>query len=414
MGIKYVSEYLILNIFFFYIIIRFMAIFFVDDREEKKIKMLILIFSYLINSICYLLLNNLIVNMITSIISIFLISCLYKSSWLKRAIVTFMIYFVATIIGQYTLGERLGIVNNITSYFMIFILEVVIEKYIQLKYDYFGSYSTVIIAAGVPISSLLIICVLVVNRIDNEAVIVIVSMGLLFVNMLVFKLYDILFSTYEQKYKNDVLEREINEYREQLVLIKKSQTKINALKHDFKHHILALTKLSSTQDYNGIIEYLNNIKTFILDEKTYVDSGNNDIDSILNYFIQNAKNKNIEVLVNIKIGKEMKINFFDLNIILGNLMDNAIEGTLNAEKKIIMLSMELDRKVLYINIKNSYDQVVRIKDNKLMTRKSDKISHGIGLENIRFIVNKYNGQLDINYDENVFEVDILLYLNSVC
>ena len=65
MGIKYVSEYLILNIFFFYIIIRFMAIFFVDDREEKKIKMLILIFSYLINSICYLLLNNLIVNMIT-------------------------------------------------------------------------------------------------------------------------------------------------------------------------------------------------------------------------------------------------------------------------------------------------------------------------------------------------------------
>ena len=58
MGIKYVNEYLILNIFFFYIIIRFMAIFFVDDREEKKIKMLILIFSYLINSICYLLLNN--------------------------------------------------------------------------------------------------------------------------------------------------------------------------------------------------------------------------------------------------------------------------------------------------------------------------------------------------------------------
>lgn len=66
----------------------------------------------------------------------------------------------------------------------------------------------------------------------------------------------------------------------------------------------------------------------------YVDSGNNDIDSILNYFIQNAKNKNIEVLVNIKIGNEMKINFFNLNIILGNLMDNAIEGTLNAEKKI--------------------------------------------------------------------------------
>lgn len=419
MGIKYVSEYLILNIFFFYIIIRFMAIFFVDDREEKKIKMLIFIFSYLINSICYLLLNNPIINMVTSIISIFLISCLYKSSWMKRAIVTFMIYcicsisdiFVATIIGQYTLGERLGIVNNITSYFMIFILEVVIEKYIQLKYDYFGSNSTVIIAAGVPISSLLIICVLVVNRIDNEAVIVIVSMGLLFVNMLVFKLYDILFSTYEQKYKNDVLEREINEYREQLVLIKKSQTKINALKHDFKHHILTLTKLSSTQDYNGIIEYLNNIKTFILDEKTYVDSGNNDIDSILNYFIQNAKNKNIEVLVNIKIGNEMKINFFNLNIILGNLMDNAIEGTLNAEKKIIMLSMELDRQVLYINIKNTYDQVVRIENNKLMTRKSDKNSHGIGLENIRFIVNKYNGQLDINYDEDFFEVDILLYLN---
>lgn len=79
------------------------------------------------------------------------------------------------------------------------------------------------------------------------------------------------------------------------------------------------------------------------------------------------------MLVNIKIGNEMKINFFNLNIILGNLMDNAIEGTLNAEKKIIMLSMELDRQVLYINIKNTYDQVVRIENNKLMTRKVIKI-----------------------------------------
>ena len=69
MGIKYVSEYLILNIFFFYIIIRFMAIFFVDDREEKKIKMLIFIFSYLINSICYLLLNNPIINLYYSRLS---------------------------------------------------------------------------------------------------------------------------------------------------------------------------------------------------------------------------------------------------------------------------------------------------------------------------------------------------------
>ena len=42
----------------------------------------------------------------------------------------------------------------------------------------------------------------------------------------------------------------------------------------------------------------------------------------------------------------MKIDSFDMNVILGNLMENAIEGTLESNEKIIILSMELDRNIM--------------------------------------------------------------------
>jgi len=68
----------------------------------------------------------------------------------------------------------------------------------------------------------------------------------------------------------------------------------------------------------------------------------------------------------------------------------------------------LDRNVLYISISNSYDGRLKLIKNKLVTTK-DNDNHGIGLSSVQNSIEKYNGTMNIHYDERVFYVDVLMY-----
>lgn len=421
MDIEYIIEYLIINLFFFYVLYKFLSIFFHEKSVNTWKKIAVLIFCYVINSGGNLIFHNPMINMATSILSILFISCLYEAKWMSRIISMCMIYAiciscdiaVATFIGDYIIGKRLALVNNIISYLFIFSVEIFLERYAKLRKEYFESKEQIIIAIGVPGISIAIICILVISKISMHRVIVLVSLGLLFINVLVFRLYDLLFDSYEEKYKNILLERQIKQYKNEFLVVSESQKRAEGLRHDLKHHILILERLARNKNYDEILKYLKDMMKFMKSENCYISSGNRDIDSILNYFIEIAKIQNISVMPEIKIGKEMKIDLFDINVILGNLMENAIEGALESSEKIIMLSMELDRNILYIQVKNSFVNRVNIFNDTIVTNKKDAKKHGFGLKNIIYILEKYNGLLDIDYDEKYFEVNIMIYLKEM-
>lgn len=420
MDIEYIIEHLIINWFFSYVLYKFLFIFFHEKNVNTWKKIVVLIFCYIINSGGNLFFHNPIINMATSILSILFISCLYKEKWISRIISTCIVYaiciscdiVVAIFIGDYIIGKRIALTNNIISYFFIFSIETLIEKYAQLRKEYFEFKEQIIIAIGIPVFSIAIICILVISKISMYEVIVLVSLGLLFVNILVFKLHDLLFASYEEKYKNILLEQQIKQYKNEVLVISETQKRVEGLRHDLKHHILILEGLARNKNYDEILKYLKSMMKFMKSEKCYVDSGNRDIDSILNYFVQIAKIQDISVILEMKIGKEMKIDSFDMNVILGNLMENAIEGTLESNEKIIILSMELDRNILYIQMKNSFVNHISILNNTIITNKKDAGKHGFGLKNITYILEKYNGLLDIDYDEKYFKANILMYLEN--
>lgn len=98
---------------------------------------------------------------------------------------------------------------------------------------------------------------------------------------------------------------------------------------------------------------------------------------------------------------------YDIVTIFGNLLDNSINATFNltVEKRWIKLILNRINDMLIIDISNPFE---KNNNNRLIRHIHPHISHGNGLENIKNIVNSYQGDLQINSNNNIFEIIIII------
>ena len=205
-----------------------------------------------------------------------------------------------------------------------------------------------------------------------------------------------------------------NAYLKQLDIINQSQENIKILRHDIKNHALCLQSLIENDDNDGAADYLRTLINNTNYSDEYSKSGNPEIDSILNYKINKANLFGIKTDINLKIPEKLNIRPFDLSVVLGNLLDNAIEAATKSKKeKQINITMELDRNVIYINISNTFDGNLNYIDSKLTTTHMDKENHGLGLNSVRKSIERYNGTMNIHHKDNLFYVDVLIYNKSL-
>ena len=144
--------------------------------------------------------------------------------------------------------------------------------------------------------------------------------------------------------------------------------------------------------------------------KSTVYTDNKFIDSLLNYKIGMAIDKNIKIETIIDKNISV-ISDVDLCCIIGNLLDNAIEACEkeNIEDKIIILHMAVKNSCLLICVKNSIAESVITKNPNFITTKRNNEMHGIGLKSIKSIVEKYSGSFKISeQEEKFFIVEVLL------
>ncbi|MEG1863106.1 MAG: GHKL domain-containing protein [Oscillospiraceae bacterium] len=67
---------------------------------------------------------------------------------------------------------------------------------------------------------------------------------------------------------------------------------------------------------------------------------------------------------------------------------------------------------LIINISNTFDGQTNLENHIYQTIKTGEGHHGIGLSNVRRVVEKYNGEILFEDKDNVFTVSAMLALEG--
>lgn len=200
----------------------------------------------------------------------------------------------------------------------------------------------------------------------------------------------------------------LNSMMEEYSLMKDKYEKITIFRHDFKEHISILSGLISKDDEKAH-RYINSI---LNEEKNdfYVKYTDNPMLNVLLTKKMSECNKlDIEFIINPICANMQIFNDLDIVSIFSNLINNAIESCCRSETKRIILNINtVNNNFIIIKIENTSDAEPFVLDGKLLTRKSDKESHGIGMNSIRRAIKKYNASLNWSYSskEKLFTTTI--------
>lgn len=410
----------ITNLFRVFIIWRFMGIFF-DIKDVRPWKEIVAYGSFYISTtVVFLIFHYPLLNLAINILGLFIITFLYGENLRKKIVSVILIYIVnmaCDIVAMfafhnYTYGGTTSQYFSVVTTLLILVCEIVAEKLMKGRgrKEFIPPKGGIIVL--IPTISICMEAVLILSNLEKRWLIVTQSIGILVINMLVFYVYYYLIELHQRLQNETILQQQIEAYMNQLEIIEYSEIKVRSLKHDLRHHIKELSSMALTHNAKEILNYLESMNIYIENEKEHVYSGNKDIDSLLNYLIEKANTVLEKVVVKIKIPKELNIHSFEFSVILGNLLENAIEASENSKEKYLELKLEMDRGILFINVSNSFDEKIVIKNNQIFTRKSDSTDHGYGLNNVRNMVKKCNGTMDVYYSCNIFQVNIMLYINK--
>ena len=187
------------------------------------------------------------------------------------------------------------------------------------------------------------------------------------------------------------------------------QETLKKFKHDSKNFYTSLISILETLTVQDAIKYIKEKIQIDTYENNTINSGHPVIDAIIHSKKLYAQNYNILIKTAIKITTSILIDELELGVLIGNALDNAIEASINIDKdtpKAILLNIISSGDMLSIEVSNPTN--INIDIQKLNTTKKDKRFHGYGLNGIETITNKYNGNLSLSFENNIFTLSCIL------
>lgn len=406
-----------------YIIYRFMNIFFEKTGINRKIVFITFLLYYILLIFMHFVIKKPNIKLIFNIISLIALTFNYKAPIKKRIISPLLIFIILVLIEilvaaitnfSFTSGSNLSsIPGEILTRIISFIVMLAMENFKNLKKGFYISNIYWLSIVVIPFGTLVICFLLLVYIHINPNHILISISVLLIMNILTFYLFDAINKSYEEKIENLIIKEQNNYYQYQLNLMESSVKNVNSIRHDMKNHLFAISNYIKNNENDHALNYISKIVEFSYGNNEYARSGNIDMDSILNYKLLEAESNGICCELELKIPEELNFESFDMVVVLCNLLDNSIQAVLKLkDNKKINVSIVYKKGVLFIHIENTYDGNVIYENNKIITTKTKKENTGIGLNNVKNVVEKYNGTMDVRHDGFKFTVDIILYIKD--
>ena len=345
------------------------------------------------------------------------VTCFYRGAWEKKIWISMVFFCMDT--GSGAAVSLAGSENTrmqqsaVSALLLLICVEVVCripdpkeskEKALDKKQMF--------LLSAIPMLSVMVFRGLMYGSVDRLTA-VFVCVVVLALNLCVFYLYHILSQNYVQLREQDIYKQQTIAYQNQFEVMKESQSRIRALRHDMKNHMLALEGLAKSAKPDKVIEYLMSIQEFMKNPSEHIYTGNEALDSLLNYKLQRAKEELKKVETDIVLPEKMNLHSFDFNVIVGNLLDNAIAASVQTDGQLLKFSMRMENGVLLLHMINSCMGIPEgVCEIRRLSEKS-YAGHGIGLANVQRIVEKYHGDMEMHCKDNYIETEIMLYMKNL-
>ena len=250
------------------------------------------------------------------------------------------------------------------------------------------------------------------NEVSRETALTIISV-MLAVNLILYYFYTSMLDRYIYMQDNILLREQIAIYESELRANMEQDRNVQALRHDMKHHIREIYSLAEKNNDRDIVSYLNQISDGLENIRNVAATGNSVFDGILNYYSQKIlqeTNGTVDFSVILKLPADLEISSFDMNVILGNLLDNAMENVcgMDGEKLQIEAVLEYIEGLLRIEVVNTFAGSISKDGERFISHKGE--GHGYGLANVKKVIEKYNGYMIAEPLAGRFRTVVLLYL----
>ncbi len=424
---SYDCIFMLLEVIYTLTVYKIINVFFTNKKINSVYeKILYAIFNIAV-VIVYLKFNIPLLTIVANFIFILLLlSLIYDDTFKRKALVTILIIFfllisdiLLSMIFINVVNENILQKNNFFDIYVVFIVNMIrylfvlivinfykirIEKNIPLIFS-LPIALTAVISMVVTINMLLVVD-------SNNYKFIFINMVLIFIICIILiYIFNKIVNVMTENARQKILIKQSEYYEKQIEADRKHINNTRKIKHDMKNHMYAIRNMAKNNMSKDIITYTNDILGKIEGEKVYINTGNYLIDGILNVKFEEIKNQGIDFKYDVKIPEGIKLPEFEVITILGNLLDNAIEGVKSIkDNRYIEVFISYKDSNLLIKIVNTFDGLV-IKDNKgFVSRKGEKTYHGIGLENVRDQVEKSNGYMNIDIGNCMFTVDLFINL----
>lgn len=185
-------------------------------------------------------------------------------------------------------------------------------------------------------------------------------------------------------------------------------------RHDYKNMLSGLKVLIDSGEYKRASEYLSSIATRFdgMSKKSVSYSDNMLADAVLQSLARRCESAGVTFSGSLSIGKEIPLGDPELCTVLSNLADNAFEAVQKVPEGERFITFTGSRRVkwLTITVENSYDGVLFTDRGSIVTRKEDRVMHGLGLKSICSIVDAVPGasvRIEPSPEEKIFRVTLL-------
>ena len=181
---------------------------------------------------------------------------------------------------------------------------------------------------------------------------------------------------------------------------------INIKCHDLKHQIKALAKM---EDAGERYEYLREIQQAVSIYDATYHTGCRALDYVLREKSLIFNEYSIDFSCMAEGGAIAFMSAPDIYALMGNALDNALECVLREkeEERIISLKICRNDDMILLHLENRCSRHPEFRDGLPVTDKKDKTQHGFGVRSIRYITEKYGGELYMQIKYGKFYLDIL-------